>query len=110
MICSSVNRFRFMVSLPSSFYLKTHSRGGPIYGGKVKHGHRVFREDRAIVLAATEASPGDRNSDRLATCKYETRSVPGPLIRRPQRLTQLFCSPTLFGMPDERQIGCCLHP
>jgi len=36
MICSSVNRFRFVVSSPPSFYRKTHSRSGPFYGGEVK--------------------------------------------------------------------------
>ncbi len=35
MICSSLNRFRFLVSPPGSFYPKTHSRSGPFYGGKV---------------------------------------------------------------------------
>ena len=35
MIYSSLNRFRFMVSPPGSFYLKTHSRSGPLFGDKV---------------------------------------------------------------------------
>ena len=45
---SSVNRFRFMVSSPPSFYRKTHSRSGPFFGGEVT---RVIGIDFAVVLS-----------------------------------------------------------